>query len=92
MKFADALDIINKNRLDVGYMVSFERKIGSLLFGDHFPDKRSGETLIETEAEAWEYARRFAASTKGECVNIYVIRGDNFVPVKGYEAKMIINR
>jgi hypothetical protein len=37
-----------------------------ILRSDHFPDKRSGEKLIETEAEAWVLAGMFARKTQSE--------------------------
>lgn len=89
MKFEEAMKIIdNKSK---GYMVSFERVEGSVLASDHFPDKHGGETLIETEAEAWRWASKFALATYGKCVNIYVT-DDTFSPVKGYCEKKIKNR
>ena len=91
MKMEEAFSVINKNREYTGYMVSFERKKGSLLFSDHFPDKHAGEKLIKTEKEAWALARAFAEKTIGECVNIYVIN-DNFAPVENYKANYIKNR
>ena len=92
MKFAEVLEIIKKNDIDIGYMVSFKRKVGSLLFSDYFPEKLAGEKLFETEDEAWEYAKKFANATKGTCVDIYVIKGDTFAPVEGYQRQLIVNR
>ena len=89
MKYTEALKIINS---EPGYMVSFEWAEGGMLRSDCFPDKHSGEELIKTEREAWEIARKFASKTVGRCVNIYVIRGDNFTPVGGYEIHKIANR
>jgi len=86
MKFAEALKII-----EGGFMVHFEHAGDGFLRSDHFPDKHSGEKLIETEAEAWKLAKRFANNTFGKCVNIYVTKSD-FVPVDNYREKMIINR
>ena len=91
MKMAEALRIIDEG-INPMYMVSFEWKRDGMLCGDHFPDKHGGEKLIETEKEAWDLARKFAAATAGKCVNIYVIRGDNFVPVEGYQTHKIDNR
>ena len=88
MEMADALGIINKNS---GYMVSFEKKVGSFLTGDYFPDKHAGEELIKTKTEAWILARKFAKNTVGECVNIYVIDFE-FSPVKNYKTHFIENR
>ena len=90
MKYSDALKIIDKG-LNSGFMVSFEWKCGNILHGDCFPDIHAGEKLIETEREAWLLARKFADKTKGKCVNIYVIRGDDFTPVDGYKTHMIEN-
>lgn len=90
MKYHEALKIINKEP-DRGFMVSFEWRRDGMLYSDHFPDKHAGEKLIETEEEAWVLARKFAANTKGRCVNIYVVKS-NFVPVAGYKSKYIENR
>lgn len=93
MEMKDAENIMNNDPVNLlgGFMVSFERVMGGMLHSDHFPDKRGGEDLIETEEEAWILARKFAEKTKGSSVNIYVI-GDNFIPVNGYEEKYIKNR
>jgi len=91
MKYSKALEII-KNGFSHGYLVSFEWKKGCILSSDHFPDKHAGEKPIETEREAWDLAKKFAAKTTGKCINIYVIRSDNFMPVPGYEAHEIENR
>lgn len=86
----EALEIIiNENQQ--GFMVSFERCGDGFLRGDYFPDKHAGEKLIFTEEEAWELAVKFANKMKGKAVNIYVT-GSNFVPVSGYELKIITNR
>ena len=90
MKMYEALDLINKKEVS-GYMVSFEKVDGVMLRSDHFPDKHAGEDLIPTEDEAWELARKLASKKKGIFVNFYVIDSD-FVPVKGYEGKKILNR
>lgn len=90
MQYREALRIINEG-LNRGFMVSFEWKNGCVLVSDHFPDKHAGEKLIETEEEAWELARRFAAQTVGKCVNIYVTKQD-FTPVEGYRTKYMGNR
>ena len=90
MKLKDALHIISHG-YDPGYMVAFHRKVGSILTVDYFPEKGE-ESLIETEEEAWRLARAFAYKTVGKCVDIYVIHGDTFCPVVGYEARKINNR
>ena len=85
MRFLDALRIING---DQGFMVAFERAAGHIRLADHFPDKHAGEKLIVTEALAWHYACKFAANAPASIVNIYVV-GSNFVPVAGYQEKML---
>ena len=75
-----------------GFMVTFEHIRGSMLESDHFPDVRNGETSIATENEAWQMAAQFAAKTRKRCVNIYVIRYEDFAPVPGYQERMIKNR
>ena len=91
MKLTEAMKIIEggEKEKEPGYMIDFEKVVGGMLHSGHFPEP--GEPLIETEEEAWELAKRFAAQTKGRYVNIYVI-GSDFCPVKGYEKKMIKNR
>ena len=91
MRLAEALKIINSKEEPKGFMVSFEHKDGCILRGDHFPDKYAGEELIQTEDEAWALAKKFAAKTKGHCINIYVV-DENFSPVPGYEFRKIENR
>lgn len=91
MLMYEAMRVINDEPKPMGYMVSFERKEGRFLAGDHFPDKHRGEALIPTEEEAWALAQKFAAKTVGRCVNVYVVAHD-FVPVPGYEARKIENR
>lgn len=56
MLMHEAMRIINDEPKPMGYMVSFERKEGRFLAGDHFPDKHRGEPLIQTEEEAWVLA------------------------------------
>lgn len=89
MKMSEVLSIIDGK--PQGFMVHFEWKRGCILASDHFPDKHTGEPLIETEAEAWALARTFAEKTKGKCVNIYVTNHE-FSPVRGYESQKIENR
>lgn len=91
MKYHEALRIIDEG-LNQGFMVSFEWVRDGMLCSDYFPDKHAGEKLIGTEHEAWVLARLFAAKTKGKCVNIYVTRGNDFAPVKGYKTHEIKNR
>jgi hypothetical protein len=89
MTTAEAHRIIDKFERK-GFMVSFERKGRGkgMLFSDHFPDKHLGEPLIETEEEAWEWAKRFSSATNDDYVNIYVV-DINFNPVPGYSDKKL---
>lgn len=89
MRRAAVLDIIQRGIQPAGYRVSFDRVDGKFLVGGWFPER--DEPLIETEALAWAWAIQFAAKTFGRYVNIYVI-DDNWVPVPGYEARLIENR
>ncbi len=91
MKHREALRIMDEGLKKPGFMVSFEHVEGSTLRPDYFPDKYAGEQLIKTEADAWVLAIKFAKSTKGKCVNIYVIDSD-FSPVPDYQSNMIKNR
>lgn len=96
MKYQEVIDLIRKNerkprlskKVNEGFMVSFEKKSGGVLESKHFPDKRAGEPLIKTEEEAWNLAKRFASATDDTIVNIYVTES-NWVPVKGYEKRII---
>lgn len=87
MKLQEALNIIN-NKTELGFMVSFEVKNSHILTSDYFPDKHSGEKLIETENEAWELAEKFAKATDENHVNIYVINHE-FRPVANYQQKQL---
>lgn len=91
MRMAAALELIKPRPVPIGYMVHFERIRGGCLESDCFPDRHAGELLIQTEEEAWALASQFAAVTRGQCCNFYVI-GADFVPVPGYEARRIANR
>ena len=83
MKLQEALDIIENSKKE-WFMVAFEKRDRSMLTSGHFPDVHAGEAGIETEDEAWDLARKFAAATKAlEYVNIYVI-GKDFAPVADY--------
>lgn len=85
MKMQDAMKIINKSD---GFMVHFEKIEGSVLCSDYFPEKNSGEKLIETEYLAWQLAEKFANKTDSIIVNIYVV-DSNFIPVEGYNSKIL---
>ena len=89
MKMEEAKRIMEEG-LDQGYLVHLERKHGNILSSDYFPDV--GEEPIKTEREAWELARKFAAKTVGQCVDIYVVRARTFRPVEGYRTHKINNR
>lgn len=86
MRMKEAEAIIHRGG---GCLVHFERIEGSLLACDHFPDVRAGENPIATEDDAWLWAARFAAATRGSCVNVYVIHAEDFTPVKGYEQRAV---
>lgn len=88
MKMNEAMEIINPT-VKSGFRVSFEVIEGIFLKSDYFPDHN--EPLIPTETEAWDLAVKFAANTKGKCVNIYVTKGDH-TPVEGYTKRQIKNR
>jgi hypothetical protein len=90
VKMQDAVKIMEAKT--PGFMVAFEHVGDGFLTSDHFPDVHSGEEPIPTEEEAWRLAARFAAKTHKRCVNIYVIRREDFTPVPGYHALMIENR
>jgi hypothetical protein len=89
MKMQTAMAIIEKQDKG-GFMVNFERRERGGWINDHFPDKYAGETLIQTEEEAWELAVQFAKATKDnlDIKEIYVIN-ENFYPVKGYADKIL---
>lgn len=89
MKMEAALGMISQELN--GFMVSFEWCGDGFLRSDHFPDKRGGEKLIETEAEAWDLAVKFARATVGKTCNIYVIDQD-FKPVEGWRQRKIAHR
>jgi hypothetical protein len=89
MKLQEALDIIKKKEeKQKGYMVHFETRKGGCLHSNHFPEKRAGEKLIETEQEAWNLAERFSRATGDEVVNIYVT-DETYSPVEGYSNKTL---
>ena len=83
MKFRNARALM---RTSPGFRVEFEKQNGGILTSDHFPD--DDEEPIGTEEEAWGYAERFAEACKNKgVVNVYVIHGDSYIPVKGYKGK-----
>ena len=92
MKMQAAIQIMESTTKPAGFMVAFERAGDGFLRSDHFPDVHQGEPPIETEEEAWAMAAQFAAKTHKKCVNVYVIRREDFVPVPSYKERMIENR
>ncbi len=83
MKLAEAKGIIRKA---AGFRVEFEVLKDAVLRSDHFPD--NDEDAIPTEEEAWDLARKFAVAGKDAgIVNVYIIHGDDFTPVDGYQQK-----
>jgi len=74
-----------------GFMVSFEWVRGGMLVSDHFPDKKAGEDLIDSEEDAWNLAKMFAEKTKGRTVNLFVISSD-YRPVASHDEMYIKNR
>ena len=85
MKFADAKEFIRRG---AGFRIEFERRSGVMLESDHFPD--NDEATIPTEYEAWRYAEGFAlAGRERDIVNVYVIHGDDYTPVEGYEERKL---
>ena len=90
MKMQEAMRIMEAR--PAGFMVRFARVRGYILEHDYFPDAHIGEPPIPTEAEAWDAAARFAAKTRGRCIDVYVIRREDFRPVPRYLERMISNR
>ena len=76
----EALKMIDDSKkIETGFMVSFEKRENGKLVRDHFPDKRTGEPLLETEEIAWKLAKDFA-KVSDRHVNIYVT-DSSFSPV-----------
>jgi hypothetical protein len=75
MKMKQAIEIMDHG-IDKpsGFIVRFDRVYKGFNETDHFPDVISGETPIQTEAAAWELARKFANKTFNQCINIYVMK------------------
>lgn len=95
MKMERAIEIMDHgiDRPD-GFVVRFDRVIRGFNETDYFPDVQGEETPIQTEAAAWELARKFANKTFNKCINIYVMRivGYEYAPVPDYETRMIKNK
>lgn len=71
-----------------GFMVSFEVRNGWIFESNYFPEKHDGESLIASEEQAWDLAKKFAYATGPEVVNIYVI-DSTFSPVSNYSLKKL---
>ena len=91
MKLKEASKVIKDGwvRKRKGFRIRFEKRVESQWVEDFFPDKE--ESAIKSEVAAWEYARRFAESTRadrpeekdGAMVNITVV-DDLEKPVRFY--------
>lgn len=97
MKWEEAKKQINDNLgvnpkpelTEKGFMVRFDMHVGGLYYGHYFPDKHLGEELISTEEQAWHVAKLFAAATDESYGDIYVIKGEDFTPVKDYAKRKL---
>jgi hypothetical protein len=89
MRMHEALNIILGVNEPVGYYVRFERADKGMLYTEYFPEKY--EDPIRSEEEAWALAARFAAATRGRCINIFVV-DTKWYPVPGYRERTITNR
>ena len=100
MKLKEAANIIKSGwvRKRKGFRIRFEKRVEGGWEEDFFPDKK--EPPIKSEVAAWEYARRFALSTRlerpgeesGATVNIFVV--DDLgcaVPFYGTNALKVLN-
>jgi hypothetical protein len=85
MLIEEAIDII-EGKEKTGFMVRFEWCVPGFISSDSFPG--DNEPLIETEAEAWILAKKFADRTVGKCRMIFVA-DHNGVPVDGFKEKML---
>ena len=92
MKMQEAMNIMENKPKLAGFMVHFEKIVGAMLHSDYFPDVHAGEPPIKTENEAWKMAAQFAAKTHKSCINIYVVRREDFTPVPDYAQRKIVNR
>ena len=92
MKMREAMNIMEDKPKPAGFMVHFEKVVGSMLHSDYFPDVHAGEPPIPTEEEAWQMAAQFAAKTRKRCINVYVVRREDFTPVPDYAQRKIENR
>ena len=88
MKMKEALKMIDDNKkIEIGFMILFEKRENGVLIADYFPDKRAGEPLLKTEEIAWKLANDFA-KVSDYYVNIYVA-DSSFSPVKDYNKKKL---
>lgn len=78
-------------KVETGFIVSFERKVGRTLYCEHFPSI-DDNILIDTEEKAWEIAKQISEITFDNdyesFVNIYVTN-EKFSPVDGYREKSL---
>ena len=73
MKMSRALELIKYNKeINTGFMVVFRVGTNIQSKEDYFPDKHSGEKLIETVEEAWYLAKQFSKVSKNY-VGIHVV-------------------
>jgi len=63
MRMSEVDDLLAKK--PQGFRVAFEKRERGMLGSDYFPER--DEPLIQIEAEAWEWAGRFAAKAPPEC-------------------------
>lgn len=90
MRLADAMSMMQGREEPRGFRVNYEEIEGCILRGGFFPER--DEEPFKTEAEAWTMAQRFAEAAPQRFVDIYVIGAHDFVPVDGYDAKMLRRR
>lgn len=70
-----------------GYRVSFEKREGGMLCGDHFPER--DEPPIADLEDAWKLAADWAEVDPKLYVNIYVIQAWDWCPVDGYKERVL---
>jgi hypothetical protein len=100
MKLKEASKVIKDGwvRKRKGFRIRFEKREEDRWVEDFFPDKE--ESAIKSEVAAWEYARRFAQSTRadrpeekpGATVNVYVVDDlGKAVPFYATNQSMVMN-
>jgi len=88
MRLQEILDI--QYGVQQGFRVAFERYGDGFLRSDYYPDR--GELPIPFEEEAWKVAEILAKILKGKACNFYVVKSEDWTPVKNYKEREIINR